>query len=253
MQTGEGERGEHICPGQESRLAPPGSGVLQAKMLCNHSVHLGDLHIPPCSTAIEGGENGVAGALCSSRERCLPLLHQLLVHFGAWLRPQEPIIQPRALGIGWGSPLQPNALSCLVNTAIISASASDCNVATGGAGSAESSAFWWLQPVLRCFNWQLILFLSPEGEIKHSACAVDPTTMIRRCEWSASHQRETLHRLRRTEQVSKCHTGLFIPKYLGCGQLCKFCSMTVSGLPSPTPSVGTDRLKGNKFCCLCEQ
>lgn len=113
MQTGEGERGERICPGQESRLAPPGSGVLQAKMLCNHSVHLGDLHIPPCSTAIEGGENGVAGALCSSRERCLPLLHQLLVHFGAWLRPQEPIIQPRALGIGWGRPLQPNALSCL--------------------------------------------------------------------------------------------------------------------------------------------
>lgn len=113
MQTGEGERGERICPGQESRLAPPGSGVLQAKMLCNHSVHLGDLHIPPCSTAIEGGENGVVGALCSSRERCLPLFHQLLVHFGAWLRPQEPIIQPRALGIGWGRSLQPNALSCL--------------------------------------------------------------------------------------------------------------------------------------------
>lgn len=80
-------------------------------MLRNHSVHLGDLHIPPCSTAIEGGEKGVASALCSSRERCIPLLLQLLLHFGTWLRTQKPIIPPRALGIGWGSPFQPNALS----------------------------------------------------------------------------------------------------------------------------------------------
>ncbi len=87
----------------------------------NGALDWGDLHIPLGRSAVEGGEDGGGTRPASGRKRCLPRPSHLLMHFREernrgrlptfGLRPQEPIIQPRALGRRRTPIVQPDALS----------------------------------------------------------------------------------------------------------------------------------------------
>ncbi len=83
----------------------------------------GDLHIPLGRPTVEGGEDGGGTRPVPGRKRCPPRPSHLLMHLREeWnrrrlpaigLRPQEPIIQPRAFGRRRRPPVQPDALSSL--------------------------------------------------------------------------------------------------------------------------------------------
>ncbi len=108
-------------PGRKAWITPPGGSALRAELHCNGALNWGDLHIPLGRPTVEGGEDGGGTRPVSGRKRCLPRPSHLLMHFREeWnrrrlpaigLRPQEPVVQPRAFGRRRRPPVQPDALS----------------------------------------------------------------------------------------------------------------------------------------------
>ncbi len=108
---------------------------------------------------------------------CRPRFHQLLVHFQeerhrGWTRlsvalsTQKPIIQPWALGAGWGRPLHPDALSCPGKHGCYLSVSLGLRLSTRRCLLSQVICFCWLKPALWCCNWQLVLLPSPKWEIE---------------------------------------------------------------------------------------
>ncbi len=65
---------------RETQTVPPSGGVSWAQVHRDRSLHLGNAHIPPGHSAIEGSEDGGGGRGASGRERGHPQIRQLLMH-----------------------------------------------------------------------------------------------------------------------------------------------------------------------------
>lgn len=103
----------------------------------NHTLHLGNIHVPLRCPTVEGRENGGPSETCSAQECHFPCLCEFLVHLRV-----ECIQKPynfKCLGEGNGTHLSPMLVAAQASTT--ANSASDSGNTPEGGSPAESSAF----------------------------------------------------------------------------------------------------------------